>query len=479
MGLICLSYSHLHTSIAFREKIHFDRNAVANACARFRCGDDPANPFLELAVLSTCNRTEIYAYCSDSTAGETTTATDQFQAVGEPLPNEPSVDSICADSFLMLNDRNVEIQKQLLLRFVAEARGMTVAELQQQARWYHGPTVQGHLARVAAGLESIVLGEPQILGQVGDAMRMGLVMNSAGPIISKLFQTAIGVGRRARTETEIGVHSSNIATLAVNTAEKQLGSLQDKTVVLLGAGDMADLALAQLVKKGVQEIKIVNRTIAKAKQLADQYQGSAYVFEQIADVMLHADILISSTGAPHTLVTLEMVAMAMRERPDRQLSILDIAVPRDVDERVDHIPNVQRCDMDDLQIAAGQSVQSRELAIPKVEQIIEQEVDRFVAWFRSVGIEQTVAALRRKTEQIRESEWSRLMSLLPHLDPQTAQVIERFSQSLTNKLLHDPTVKLRQLEGSRSAVDHGEAIRELFGLTEDVAQPTRAEAKRG
>ncbi len=443
MGLICVSFSHQHTPIAFRERIHFDPDATANACARFRCGENKDCPFIELSVLSTCNRTEVYAFTSDKVA--------EF-------------------------DVQVEAKKSELIRFISEARGIAIDELNERANWFFGPAVTEHLARVACGLESMVLGEPQILGQVGDAMRLGLVMNSSGPVLTKLFQTAITAGRRARTGTAIGLNSANIATLAVNTAERELGSLRNKVVVLLGAGDMADLALSQLRKKDVGQVHVVNRTIAKAKELARKYGGIAHVFEQLREVLLQADILITSTGAPHTLITKEMIELMMRLRGERALAILDIAVPRDVEIAVDEVANVSRCDIDDLQMVASEGVQSRESSVPQVEAIVEQEVDRFLEWFRGVGIEQTVISLRQKTEVSRENEFKRLLSLLPQVSDETLKVIEQFSHSLTNKLLHHPTSQLRKLEGTRSAVDHGEAIRELFDLLGEESK-LRSESK--
>lgn len=373
MSLICLSYSHQYVPIAFRERIYFDSDAIANACARFRCGDDQPSQLLEFTVLSTCNRTEIYAFSSK----------EDHMAPGAEIRDE-------------------------ILSFVSHARGVDVNSLDEMGRWYYGPSVVEHLSRVACGLESLVLGEPQILGQVGDAMRMGLIMNSTGPVLTKLFQTGISAGRRARTETKISRHSLNISTVAVNTAERHLQSLVGKTVVVLGAGEMADLALVQLRKKGVSDIKVVNRTITKANELSEKHDGNAYVFEQINDVLPTADVLITSTGAPHTLITKEMISYAMQQRPDRKMMILDIAVPRDVELAVEDIPNVERCDIDDLHISTGFSARLRQQQIPQVETIIQSDVDQFLKWFRGIGVETTVASLRRKADEIRTVELGRM-----------------------------------------------------------------------
>lgn len=432
MSLVCLSFSYKHVPIAFRERVYFDANAMANACARFRCGDAQPSSIIEMAILSTCNRTEIYAFSK----------------------NEE------------INDPSVETYDELHT-FVQQARDVESGDLKQFGNWITGPEVVAHLSRVACGLESLVLGEPQILGQVGDAMRLGLIMNSSGPVLTKLFQTAIKSGRRARTETQISQNSLNISTVAVNTAERELGSLSGKTVVVLGAGEMADLALVQLRKKGVARIKVVNRTIAKASELSAKHEGKAFIFEQINDLLPKADLLITSTGAPHTLVTREMIEFAMEVRPERPMMILDIAVPRDVETAVEEVPNVQRCDIDDLHMTTGESARLREQQIPQVESIIQSEIDQFIKWFRGIGVESTIVGLRQKADEIRNHELRRLASLLPEHDSSSWEVIERFAESLVNKLLHDPTIQLRHSQGTREALDYGEAVRQLFRLETD------------
>lgn len=432
MSLIGLSYSHKRVPIAFRERLFFDPNAIANASARFRCGDVKPSSIIEMSILSTCNRTEIYAFSTNESI------------------NQPEHESLAE-----------------LYAFVEQARDVNRSDLEQYAQWTTGPEVVNHLSRVASGLESLVLGEPQILGQVGDAMRLGLIMNSSGPVLTKLFQTAIRAGRKAHTETEIGRNSLNISTVAVNTAEQELGPLVGRTVVVLGAGEMADLALVQLQKKGVTKIMVVNRTIAKAAELASRHNGKAFIYEQLNDLLPLADVLITSTGAPHTLVTREMIEFAMQVRPDRPMMILDIAVPRDVEMSVEEVANVQRCDIDDLRMTTGESISLRQQQIPVVESIIQAEVDQFMKWFRGIGIQTTISRLRKKADRIRFDELRRLAKQLPEHGASSWEVIEKFAESLVNRLLHDPTVQMRNAEGTRQALDYGEAVRQLFVLDVD------------
>ena len=434
MSLICNTYSHRNVPIAFREKVHFDRNSVANACLRFRCVTETPSSFVELSILSTCNRTEIFAY--------------------------------------LKKDVSVAHAKAELLAFIQEARPVTHEELAEFGRWHQGPDAVEHLSRVACGLESLVLGEPQVLGQVGDAMRMGLIMNSAGPVLTRLFQSAIRCGRRARNETQINNHSLNIATVAVNTAKHRLESLNDRCVVVLGAGEMADLAVTQMRKLGATDIHVVNRTVEKANELALKHDGKAYVYEQIDNLLPKADVLISSTGAPHTLITREMIQTAMQLRPQKKLVILDIAVPRDVEQSAAELENVDLCDIDDLSITTGKSIKLRQEEIPKVEKIVAHEVDHYLSWFRTIGIESTVVSLRQKADEIRVNELGRLAKLLPNMDIDSWETLRKFSESLVNKILHDPTTMLREVQGTRAAIDHGEAVRQLFRLqTEFDADP--------
>ena len=434
MILLGLSFSHFRVPIALREKIHFDEDSIANAYARFRCGDDTPVEILELAILSTCNRTEFFLLCD-----------------ADPTHADPVSEAVFSD----------------VLEFIADSRNLTASELRTHGRCYFGPEAVEHLMRVASGLESSVLGEPQILGQVGDMLRLSLAINSIGAVLSKLIQVAIRAGRRARHETEINVNSLNISSVAVNTVERDLGGLNGKTVVVLGAGEMAELALKQLHENGAGSVVVVNRTLARATELAKRFGGEAHVYEHLSQLLPRADVLISSTGAPHTLITRPMIELAMLNRSERPLAIIDIAIPRDVDLEVGTLPLVTRCDLDDLQMATGERAALREQQVPKVEAIIREEMDQYLKWFRSIGVESTVVALRKKAEDIRREELERLRSILPTMDVASWSVVEKFSRSLTNKLLHDPTVRLRELHGSRHAVDYAEAIRVLHDLSSD------------
>jgi glutamyl-tRNA reductase len=436
MSLVCLSFSHHNAPIEFRERIFFDADSIANACARFRCGTDQPSNLRELVIVSTCNRTEFYAYASSE---------------------------IPAD--------HPEIAEEML-QFVLDARDIEIDELKENGRFVYGSEVATHLSQVASGVRSLVLGEPQILGQVGDAMRLGIAMNSAGTVLTRLFQTAIRAGRRARTETKINSQSLNVSTVAVNTIEHEMGDLADKTVAVLGAGEMADLALGQLRNRGASKVIVVNRTLEKANELAAKHSGQAFVFEQIANVLQDADVLVTSTGAPHTLITRDMTQAIMKTRPQRKLAILDIAVPRDVDPTVEEIENVFRCDIDDLRISTDQAATIRKQQIPRVKEIVTEEVANFLVWLRSVGVDSIVAGLHKKAESIRLNEMTRLLRMQLDLGSEQQAIIDRFSRSLVKKLLHDPIVRLRASQLGRDGITHADTLSHLFDLEVESATDT-------
>lgn len=431
MEVFCLSFSFQQVSLEWRSKLCFDENSLATACSRFRCGDSRPTPLKELIIVSTCNRIELYAVAS-------------WAAKADDVREE-------------------------LLKFTAESRGLPMDEIASLANFYKGNEVPDYLGRVACGIESQVIGEAQILGQIGDALRMALVMNSAGAVLSKLFLSAIRAGRLARETTNISRNSASIASVAVDKISETLGSLAKKCVVVLGAGVMAELALEHLTRKGAQQIIVVNRTLAAAKAVADKFNAQSAVLDRLDHLLPVADILITSTGAPHTIITREMIATAMQPRAERPLVVLDIAVPRDCAPDIREVPNVALWDLDQLHSAGQEAIEWRAREIPKVEEIIATEMSRFAQWRQGIDAERLISRWRQQLNEIRHGELQRLFGLLPELPEEVRETITRFSESLMNKLVHRPTVNLRQWDGSRLGVDFAEAIRQLYELDAEVA----------
>ncbi|HIC90390.1 MAG TPA: glutamyl-tRNA reductase, partial [Anaerolineae bacterium] len=318
---------------------------------------------------------------------------------------------------------------------------------------------------VACGLDSMVLGESQIQGQVAQAYQLALAHGTAGAVISALFRTALRAGKRARSETDISKHATSISHVAVELALQIFDNLSQKRVLLIGAGEMAELAARDLVDHGVARLLVVNRSRERAVSLAQKFQGEALGWDRLAQALWQADIVISSTAAPHTILDTETIAIAMHMRRNRPLFLIDIAVPRDIDSAVGNLPNVFLYDIDDLQKVVEANLEQRRQEIPRVQAIVKAEVADFMAWFRALDVVPTIVDLRQHAERIREAELQRALRQLSHLSDREQNVIHSLSQRIVNKILHQPTVRLKQHANDGEAYRYAEAIRDLFGLT--------------
>jgi len=288
-------------------------------------------------------------------------------------------------------------------------------------------------------------------------------------VINALFRTALQAGKRARTETAINEHAVSIGHVAVELALRIFDDLAQKSALLIGAGEMAELAAKNLVDHGVGRLVVVNRSPGRAASLAQQFGGESVGWDRLTQALWGADIVISSTAAPHAILRPDAVATAMRMRRNRPLFIIDIAVPRDVEPAVGDLPNVFLYDIDDLQQVVDANLAQRRREVPRVQAIIQAEVADFMAWFRALDVVPTIVDLRQHVERIRETEFQRAMRRLSHLSEQERNVILAFSQRLVNKILHQPTVRLKQHANGREAYRYAEALRDLFGLSAEKA----------
>ena len=422
LHILCLGLSHQTAPVELRERVNFHVGAQKATLARLGCGhaSRPAG-LVELAILSTCNRLEFYAVSH----------TDRF----EPL-----------------------------LQFTSETSGVSVTELEPHLYRYTQAEAVLHLGRVASGLDSMILGEPQILGQVTEAYELGLSQRSIGPVLSALFRYAIHTGKRARTETAISRNPASTSSVAVKLAQETVGDLSAAHTVIIGAGEMAELAVEALRHHGARHITVVNRTHERAQQLANRWKATALTFEHLSKALIEADIVISSTGAPHILIKPPLVESALHHRPDRPLVFIDIAVPRDVDPDVNQLPNVRCYDIDDLAARLNDSLSERQQQVPQVETIITYEANVFTAWLTSLEITPVISDLRAKADAIRRNEVEKTLRHLPHLNAADRQRIEFLTESLINKLLHDPTLRLKAEAGNGHAAEYAAAVRHLFAL---------------
>ena len=425
MHIISLGLNHTSAPVHLRERLAFNEEQIRAALARLFCGHLQTS-LAELIIISTCNRIEIYAASSQLAYAE-------------------------------------------LEAFLSDARGVAVDELYPCLYRFQDVEAARHLFDVAAGLDSLVIGEPQILGQITRALELARGQNAAGPTLNRLFQAAIHAGKRARTETAISRNPASVSSLAASVAEKTLGQIKNSSVVVLGAGEMAELTVEALRKRGVEKILVVNRTQERARSLADRWGAQAATFESLHESLCDADILISSTGAPHLVLSAQMVADVMRVRADRPLVLIDIAVPRDVDPDAGSLPHVKLFDMDGLNAQLEDSLARRLDEVPHVRRILEQELSEFDDYLKSLEMLPIIADIRQQAEAIRMLELEKTLRRMPDLTEAERERIEALTHSLVKKILDRPTRRLRAESSCPHAPAFATVARSLFELKHDAA----------
>jgi len=321
-----------------------------------------------------------------------------------------------------------------------------------------------HLFRVAASLDSLIMGEPQILGQVKDAYRLAVDNQAAGIILNKLLHRAFRVAKRVRTETGIASHAVSVSYAAVELAKKIFGTLRGKKVLLIGAGEMSELAARHLIKHGGDQIFVANRTHERAIQMAADFQGIPVDFDDIGQSLREVDIVISSTGATGHILTYDMIATVLKRRKNRLLFLIDIAVPRDIDPRAGDIDNVYLYNMDNLQDIADDNMQIRRGEAEKGELIVAAEADRYIEWFNTLTVVPTIVSLKGKAEEIIQSELERSNGWLQNLREEDREAVGILANAIVNKILHDPMTCLKEESQEGSALAYVAAIRRLFRL---------------
>ena len=433
MDILLLGLNHNTASIELRERLAFTPAMLRSALTHFDATHKQGhlNDVNEGVILSTCNRLEVYALV-----------------------------------------RNPEVAKEAIVDFLAYSCDVAPDLFSSHLYMMGNEAAVQHLMRVACGLDSMVLGEPQILGQITDAFEAAQAAGSVATVLSALFRAAIHTGKRARTETSIGVNPASISSVAATLAAKLLGDLSRRQVMLIGAGEMGQIAAKALMKRGIANIMVVNRTYEHAETLAAAWDGRAMTFQHLTEGLVKADIVIACTGAPHTILNCELVEPAMAVRPNRPLFIIDIALPRDVDPEVAEIPKVHLRDIDDLQEQAEDNVRERRSEIPQVEGIVDEEAQKFLNWLASLDVVATITDLRRRAEDLRQNELERLFNRL-NLDERERELVATMSHRLVNKLLHQPTLCLKDEAAKGNAAATSSTVRRLFALGGPELQPGR------
>ncbi len=332
---------------------------------------------------------------------------------------------------------------------------------------HQGPEAVRHVFRVAASLDSMVLGEPQILGQIKEAYRQATLQQATGPILNRLLHKTFSVAKRVRTETGIGDHAVSVSYAAVSLAKKIFGELTDMNVLLVGAGEMAELALEHLKGQGVGRVTVANRTLERGLRLAERYRGEAVSLEELEAQLLTADIIISSTGSQAYLLKRDQVRAAMRRRKQRPLFLIDIAVPRDLDPAINDLDNVYLYNIDDLQEVVEQGWQRRQQEAARAERLVAAETVKFQEWLQTLEVYPTIIALKEKAAGICEAELKKTLAHLGPVSDEHRQCLEVLLNSVTQKLLHDPIIFLKRNHRMNRTRQELDLVRRLFNLDPD------------
>jgi glutamyl-tRNA reductase len=437
--LLALGVSHKTAPLDLRERLSLTEGSAAGALRELT----DAAGIHEAAAISTCNRTELYLIVSDPVEAEST-------ALG-------------------VLTRQAEIRPTELLGHLYSLRSTEAAR---------------HLLRVTAGLDSMILGEAEIQGQVKRAYELALVEGVTGPILNRLFRGALAAGGRAREETGISEKGLSIPSVAVELARRALGDLSDRRVLVIGAGDTAELVAKALVARGVHSVFVANRHYDRAIGLAQRFEGTAVRIEELPEQLQGADIVVSATHSPHHIVERDDLAQVMAGRESRPLLAIDIAVPRDISPDCREIGGVSVYDIDDVQKIVERNASGREAEAKRAELILEAELDRFERWLASLEVVPTIAALRERGDEVVRRVLAENSSRWQDLDEADRERIEAMAKAIASRLLHEPTLRMRRAAGSDDAYHYVSALRELFGLDPEVepeaeAQSNVTELRRG
>jgi glutamyl-tRNA reductase len=419
MPLFVAGLNHRNAPIALREQLAVDEDKLRELVRDIQA--DGVLP--EVVVLSTCNRVEVYGVA---------------EAPGEA--------------------------RALAFRHLCRQRGVDLASLEAFLYTHVDADAVRHAFRVAASLDSMMLGEPQILGQVKEAFALAQACESVGPRLHTLFSHAFNVAKRVRSETEIARHAVSVSFAAVELAKKIFAGLARRAVLLVGAGKMSELAAKHLVEHGAFPIYVANRTWSRAQDLARALAGTAVPWDELETALASVDIVVTSTGAPRPVITREAVTRVVHGRRGRPLFFIDIAVPRDVEPGVDALTDVYRYDIDDLKQVVDANLRERAREAQRAETLVEREVGKFLARQGDVEVIPTIVSLRARLEDIRRGEVARALARLPEATPETRAAIEALSTAMVNKILHAPITKLRESSRAGAGRSWLELVHELFAL---------------
>jgi len=419
MYLVAVGLNHKTAPVEVREKLSFSEDMISRHLDKITSH----NIIRGCVILSTCNRTEVYAAVLDVDKGLT------------------------------------KIREHL-----AKCCHLEISGVLNYLYTYTLYDVINHLFRVASGLDSMILGETQILGQVKTAYQSACEHGSTNRVLNTLFQQAIAVGKKVRTDTQIDRNAVSISYSAVELAKQLFGGLNGKSILVIGAGKMSELTAKHLVSNGVTDVLVANRSFDKAVALAEIFGGRAIGFNELYDHMAGVDIVISATSAPQCVIEKPDMEKTMGRRDGRKLFLIDIAVPRDISPQVSEVPGVALYDIDDLQHVIDQNLEHRKKEAVKAEKIIEDEINEFWKWLSTQFVTPTVTALKKRAEEIRQKEMTRAFNRLGNITEREKKVISSMTNSIVNQLLHDPVMQLKEYALTQQGHLYTQILQNLFTL---------------
>ncbi|GGH33609.1 glutamyl-tRNA reductase [Paenibacillus segetis] len=423
MHIVAVGLNYRTAPVEVRERFSFTDSDMPQALQELK----HTKSVLEGVILATCNRTEIYV------------VVDRLHMCGYYIRS-----------------------------FMEKWFGVPREEFTSHLYMYEDKQAIDHLFRVTCGLDSMVLGETQILGQVRSSFLLSQSQQGTGTWFNKLFKQAITLSKRAHSETAIGENAVSVSYAAVELGKSIFGSFSGKRVLILGAGKMSELTAKHLSGAGAQELLVANRTFGRAQELASKFNGTPCTLQEAYQRIQDVDILISSTGSEGYVVTASQVANSMKQRPDQPLFIIDIAVPRDIDPSISELQNVFLYDIDDLEGIVENNLELRRAESIKIETMIAQEMELFEEWVETLGVLPVIRALQEKSSSIHESTVESLFNKLPELDERQRKVIRRLTKSIVNQMMHDPINRVKEMAGEKGGAEALELFTQIFGLEEQL-----------
>lgn len=434
MHIIAVSLNYKTAPVEIRERLTFNPSQLGNALQILK----GKKSILENVILSTCNRTEIYAVVDQLHTG-----------------------------------------RYYIKEFLSQWFDLKTEEFSPFLSFYEQDGALDHLFNVACGLNSMILGETQILGQVRSSFLQAQEENCTGTIFNQLFKEAITIAKRAHSETEIGANAVSVSYAAVELAKKIFGSLEGKHVLILGAGKMGELAIQNLHANGATKVTVINRTYEKAENLASRFSGEARTMNELQNALTEADILISSTGAANFVITKEMIAKVEGVRKGKPLFMVDIAVPRDLDPKIGELENVFLYDIDDLEGIVEANLHERKKAAERIGLMIEEGIVSFNQWLNTLGVVPVISALRGKALSIQAETMKSIERKLPNLTEREKKVLNKHTKSIINQLLKDPILQAKELAAGKNAQESLDLFVKIFNIEQLVEQQKEVKTAQG